>query len=340
MNRPWMKRSGFILPLVMVLMSLSIVAITVIIVRVSAYRRLSVFCARREQAKLLILSAAQIAMSQLAGSPPADTANQYPSGPASPEQQAFEAVMKVTNRWQKIQLTSEHEGVDGTIEFMIVAESGKIPLNTLYDFQKKGYRTEPFDGRQVALSIETLFKTARKPIKFVEGFEVLCKKRGKPFDDVTQLLASPDLVPLATILFPHPTEGGKVEPTVLDLFTLARDAAIIPPLMCETMIKLLDLKPLPRTQSEREALIKNFSATTDWVKEWDTKLAGIYGKKFADLPPVWQKAMYPTYGASTFSVVSYAKVGSVTQKAYIILEKLTSKTKEPVTYVITRLYWF
>ena len=85
-------------------------------------------------------------------------------------------------------------------------------------------------------------------------------------------------------------------------------------------------------------LVEKVQSKMNWPASWDTLLAPIYGKKFAQLDQQLMTLFGAVGGARTFSVVCYGKFGEQSQGVCALLQRRLGKDNRAF-YVIRRLYW-
>lgn len=340
MNR---HRSGFVMILVLLLLSVALVMLTNLSNRVVTYRQYSRLFADREKAKALALSGVQLAISQLL----VDEKNQGPGDQKKMPLQELQlqAVMRAINRWQRYELQEDIDGIAGEVGFFLASEDGKINLNQLWDFDKKSYRkTAQFDGLKVAQALDPHMKklVADEPFSLV--FDRLCKARAQPFDDVTQLMLAKEFTPSKDSLFPLVPDAKKNDEktsiALTDLFTIfSAGHELQPAVLSRSLDVVLGLKPLPGTLKERESLLQTIKTAQTVQQQWETSLGQFYGKGLSALPPELKGLFGAKFGVTNFSVISYGTVGSVTQKLCAIIAQRQSPQDKHTSYAFIRLFW-
>ena len=94
------------------------------------------------------------------------------------------------------------------------------------------------------------------------------------------------------------------------------------------------------TKESKEKLskiIEGLESAGSLEKSWDQGLDKIYQKQWKDIPEQIKKLFTLEYEPFLFSVVSYARVDSVTQKIYALVKQEShDKIKR---FVIERIYW-
>jgi hypothetical protein len=349
-----MKRMGhgFIIVLTMMLISASVLLVSLVINRVSAYRRMGNLFNEGAKARMIALGGIEIAMSQLAQLN-TDQKQQEPKASdsekkekekdhAKKEAEKAKAVATVlldyVNTWQTFQLKQGVEGIDGECKLYISSEEGKINLNGLYDTQKKKFVTlGTVDGKQFCEFISEKLKPLlerqnQKPIDLGSLIEDFFKNH-QSLDDITELFES---TLKGITLFVEPDMKTVA---FMDLFTTLSPKNTIDPLVISAALgkviglnRTKDAKKIP--PDELLKLIKQ--EKIEWEKSWQPLLATIYGKEYSVLPTEIKPFLATRFEPTLWSVVSYGKVGSVTSKVCALIEK-NKKSDQP--FQVKKLYW-
>ncbi len=339
------KHPGFILPMVTMLLSIAVLLV------MSMYRRGSIFVpfmttiVHRQKAKQLALSGIQIAISEL--SEVAKKKEQEKKVPPSEDQDnklLLSSLLPELNQWQEYLL--KKEGIKETIKISISAESGKIDLNEIYDFNKRSFK----DSWKKILPI--LFQKIKKQMniesKLFEPFEKLLKERQYKFNDATELLTLEPFRVFAGNIFyepPKKDKKGKRPLYLLDIFTVYGTDKMQPWLFSDSMRSILGIKrTVSKDQKKKEMVkeqLKKFKSETDWKQQWNAVLKPVYGIELQGLPNGVDSVLDKKFAPTMFSVVSYGIVGDVTQRAYAIIERNKKVAKQQTTYdfKIRRFYW-
>lgn len=358
-----MKRSlgqGFILVLTTLIIASSVLLISLVINRVNAYRHLSTLWVDVEKARCIALGGIEIAVSQLMplyakegaeeekGEKPANKEVKGEKKEPTFEEKTAPArvLLQVLNRWQVFSLKENLEGVEGECHLYISSEEGKINLNTLYDFKKKELKKESPDAKKISAfltdSSRSLFEKAKqKPLQFSSVFEKLFKDRKAPLNDVTELLSLPDVARIQETSFIEP-ESKKVMMT--DLFTVSTSTSSVNPLLFSKTVGQLAGLGTPPTTLEEPKVLEELAALMkapkiEWETAWQRTLSKIYSKDYRALPETLKPLFATRFEANVFSVVSYGKVGSITQKVCAIIEKNKDTSPKNRRFIYKRLYW-
>jgi len=335
----------------------------------------------REKAKLVAFGGVQLAMSYLSDKDLSITTTAQPPKQKTPDETAkvfMEKLLPVLNRWQTIELNEKADGIEGTIKICLMCEDGKININTLYDFDSHAFINEgkPGDGKKVLQYIFTSIKSFIGDRNLFEEFEKFLKQRHYKLNDVTELLTIKDFDLFKECLFYEPPhreqkkqndaqlallEQGasgqkatqaqqKRKPLVYltDIFSIWPDKASIEPwLLSDSLRALLQFKRAQAEgsadQAEKEAreALKNFKKTTVWQQDWNKVLLPLYGKDFNSISKEISAMFSGTFEPKIFSVLCYGTVGQMTQKLFVVLERLSSSgnTQGEQGVKIKRIYW-
>lgn len=360
-----MKRHGFIIPLVLILISM------IMMITTSVYQRGSLFVPflstlyKREQAKALALSGIQIAMSQIGSSGKKEEEKKE-----TPQQPAFMAMMGQNTKdieqlfvtmfpridqWQTFNLKKDIDGVDGSIKIAVACEDGKINLNAIYDFAKKKFVGEGALSGDWKKIMQDLCLRLQKQLgvttNLFEPFEKFLKQRQYKVNDASELLLIDQFRPFAQRLFYEPpaaASAGKKERPVylLDIFTVYGYGRFQPWMLSDGMRTLLGMKrgsgvAQGESTQTRAELLKKFKPSINLAQDWKTIFAPIYGIEFAQLPKGIDAVFETTFDPRLFSVVSYGVVGDVTVRVYAILERVRRFAKQKSWYdiKIKKFYW-
>jgi hypothetical protein len=277
--------------------------------------------------------------------------------------------LPILNTWQTIPLTIEKEGIEGTIQYRIACEDGKLNINELFDFKTKKFK----DDKKGDLSIKTILTTLLAPVEkrmksqeMAAALEGILSKRGYPLNDVTELLTNTNFAGFKHAQFPSPEPYNKkaaesTPPFILtDIFTTHTTHMTIEPWLLSDALKRM--YTIPETDSQKKEskkdassyakasadrqekiteLLKKFKITADWSKDWDERLQPLYGIPFKQLPKNSGVLFTKSFEPRIFSVMVSATVGDSTQRLYAILERIkkSQDTKTQYDIYIRTFYW-
>ncbi len=344
------RRSGFVIPLVLMLISIAMVLITAIYQRGSLFVPFITTMYQREQAKMLALSGIEIAMSQLTQLPPVkkeEPQKKEGVATAAPDEGAvfLTQIMPFMNQWQEFKLKKDIDSIDGTIKIALASEDGKINLNAIYDFVTKKFIGEgQLEGDWKKIMQELLQQMQKKmgiSANLFEGFEKFLKQRQYKVNDASELLNVDAFRPFAVRQFYEPPLNQKEQPLYLmDLFTVYGYGKLQPWFLADSIRGLLGMNRGTKKTNTQD-LIKNFKPTFSIATDWKILFQPIYGIEFQRLPKGIDAVFATTFDPKLFSVVSYGIVGNVTLRAYAILERIRRVAKQKTWYdiKIKKFYW-
>lgn len=355
-------QSGFILVMALMIISL-VVLITGIMTNVGdSYVPYMVAMAQRNKARILALGGIACAQSQLGMAVESEKSKdeKQPQKAPTPDQEAIgllKNILPILNKWQTVPLTLEKEGIDGTIQFRITCEDGKLNLNELFDFKAKKFKDDKKGDKSIKALLVTLLTPVEKRMKtpdLLQTIETLLAKRGYPLNDVTELLTNAGFAGFKHTQFPSVEPYTKksaesIPPFVLsDLFTTHTNQMNIEPwLLSDSLRKLCNIPEQETKQHKKDEqekiaeLLKKFKVTADWNKDWDERLKPFYGVTLKQLPQNIIQIFTKSFEPRIFSVMVSATVGDSTQHLYAILERIkkSQDTKTLYDIYIRTFYW-
>jgi len=347
------NKPGYTLVLALMVIALIVAIVTVLADRGSIHMHYVKTMIDREKAKALAWSGVQIAMSELAHfgdvqkkeeTISKEQGKEKKSSAGQEAKQELISLLPILNKWQIFDLKRRTDGVTGQIKICLGSEDGKLNLNGLVDFkagkiseENKKILKEVFGKIQKIIGSKNLF----------ESFEKFVKESKTRLQDLTQLLSIKEFELFGDRIFYVPDdpigkdETGKLKQNVYlqDLFTLWSSQKELDPWMLSHSQKILfgfpsspaaTLSGLSKADLEKKLkeILKNFSGTIQFPKEWDEMLASVYGVKFDSLPKQMKAMLGTKFEPKVFSVVSYGTVGGVIQKLLVILERKKSFQKD------------
>jgi len=328
------NKSGYIIPVVMMLVAMAVILVTAIYSRGSVYVPLMTTLLKQERARELAMSGVQVAMGQLAIVPPQEENKKLSQ--LDQDKAFLTEILPSLNRWQRFLLKKHADGIDGEITIAISAEDGKIDLNAIFDFEKK-----QFNGNWKKI-IELLFARLQKEMgvetNLAESFEKFLKERQYRFNDPSELLTLEQFQVFAGKVFyvpPTKDEKGKRPIYLMDLFTTYASIDRLQPwLFSDSVCAVLGIKRASSDVKQRKEMIKNwlqhFTSDTNWQQKWNEVLKPVYGIELQSLPNGIDSVLDTKFDPKMFCVVSYGKVGEVVQRAYAIVERIVRMDKGSV----------
>lgn len=329
-----MYQSGYIMMLSLVMVAGLMIMVTSIVNQVRITRQAMRIVAERAQAQQLALAGIQLAYAQLAA--PTD---QKSTGTAT-STNALKEFVTYSSWWQEYELTQEKEGVNGTISIYLVPDEGKININALYDFKEKKFIKNPrFDARSFLSSIDEKLKPILK-MSLIEPLEKFLREQNGPLDDITQLKAIPEFAPLLDTFFAQPpVKEQQFKPALSDIFTVVPSQRIYPAMLSLNMQWAFGLQdPSVNLKQARNELASKIKENSDLQTEWNTFYTSIYKKKFTELQGEFKLLLDTKFEGRFFSLISYGKIGPITQRLYALIERVVNRDKT-VTYFVRKLYW-
>jgi hypothetical protein len=332
---------GSILIVALVLMLIMATLITRVTRQNFIHTRQAHLFKNREQAKFLALGGVTIAISQLNAE---EHATPQQTNEGEKEQNSIERtytfLLPILNRWQEFTLNEQADGIDGTIQFCIGSEDGKINLNTAFDFEKNEFRAAYASLFPSSLTLDQIKDEERlkegKDLAHV--LTLFLKQRGKKLDDISELT---QIAPFQ--LFYQPPKPKQKERLPLDhntlclydLFTLwGSEKGINPLLLSDATRAVLGFQRVTDQSSARQqSLVKeiltklSLNSSMVWNEEKFKILAPLYqgesspaeviSEKFSPLNKIITRTIEP----QTISVLSYGSVGNSSQRVLAIVKK-------------------
>jgi hypothetical protein len=345
------KQKGYVLMLTMLVLSIIALLVTQLFNSGSVHMHFDQVMIDREKAKMLALGGIQLAMSQLSV--------QTTATGQKPEQKNLEVgsvellkkIIPVLNRWQIFELKKDIDGIDGTVQIAISSEQGKVDLNQLFDFEKKKFKNEGTGSRDTKKIFQDIFGSMKKFVgdKDLFGvFEKFLKQRHYKLDDVTELLTIPEFQSVfkTQIFYEPPSKDQKAKRPIFltDFFTVWSGHDTLQPwFLSDSLLAILNFKRTEPGDSEKRKkqiaeLAKTFKGYNQPISQiWDKQLQPLYGKDYKSIPKVVQPLLDGSFEPTVFSLVSYGRVGKITQKIFAIIEKRNSDNHEE--FMIKKLYW-
>jgi hypothetical protein len=248
------------------------------------------------------------------------------------------------NREKKI--TAEMLGETGDVDLLlsVVAESGKININSLYDFTNKKFVNQGSttgDRQKLCQWLFDRIAQVRGGQSLFEPFAEFLKKRTAALNDVTELLAIPEFSEYfyQSVFYRSQLETEKKQPLYLaDLFTVVtEDATIQPWLLSPSLIVVLGGKSASLGEKKIQEALKQFAATADWSTQWNETIGVLYGIKFDNLSEEMKSMLTPQFEATIFSVSLHIDSQKNAAGLCALIKKKT-ETNGLSTYDIARMY--
>ncbi len=349
--------SGFILILTLSLIALSVILVAYINNKSSGYIPFARLAVDRQKAHALAYGGIQLALSQLATAAPG-TQKAKPTA-LDHTKALLTTLLPIHNQWQSFTLKNKEDGFDGELKICITCESGKIDINKIYDYKTKKFIGEGQKTGDYKKIMAALFERITPMVHgtdLFKAFEKFLKERHYNIQDVTELLTIKEFAVFKNNIFYEPlasntsdkAEASKQQPLFLtDIFTVwSGKATVTPWLLSSSLGKLLKFQPIrPEAIKEQKMIqeqLKNFTIKTEWSSQtWDKLLTPFYGLTFKEVPEFAVPLFNNTFEPTIFSVLSHAKVGTITQRLLAIVQRDDSLQPDSATFGVTikKLYW-
>lgn len=187
--------------------------------------------------------------------------------------------------------------------------------------------------------IDKLF-SADKEVSLKNGLKDFKSSFKRTLDDPSELLRIRSFKEYKDSMFiPSDITGTGRSLFLMDLFTTATsDGKINPFLLSRSLRKLMRFSEV----KDVKGLVKGVKSSFNWAVDWDKIFAPVYDKVYASLDPAFKELLTTSFKVQSFSVLSYAKVGSTTQRLYALIE--ADEVEEefgPASMIfrISRIYW-
>jgi len=340
--------SGYILLLVVMIISLLSLMATYIALRVHTYYPAMHHPQSKAQAHLLALGGVQAGMAQLADfftakkEKEADN-KQKKTNPDEQGKQFLTKLLPKLNEWQTFDLQKNVEGVNGSIKLCISSEDGKLDLNQLWDFKNNQFVFEKQENRKnLVQELFTRIEKVSKKSDLFSSLQKMFKERGYLVNDVSELLMIQEYKNFAEHLFYKPADSKEEAQVCLaDIFTIWTGKQKIDPwLFSSAWQRILDLKSVQSANLEQG--LKEFKKNTQWTTAWDKTVSLLYEKNFNSLPKNIDLFFDRKFEPKIFSVLSYGIFDKTVDKVLAIVELVATQEKdgsEKVEVKIRKLYW-
>jgi len=354
-------KPGYMIVLSLILISLIVAIVTTMANKSRIHIRYIKTMINREKAKMIAWSGVQVAKSQLANmgvvkdvkeSSQDKNKNQKDkqkkqNGKKKKEKggkrleeakQFITKLFPVINRWQTFKLNKKNDGITGELKICLGCEEGKIDINQFFDFVHKkffGEGSKKNDYKKVMQQIFAQIKKVAGGEDVFSKFEKFLKDRQNKLYDPTELLKIKELERFKENVFYEPSGSvrsntGKPKQTIYlsDIFTLWSFKKELNPWFLSHSLKvLLGLKVevsgnVGLEEKTLQEKLKQFKLKLAWPDSWKNMLLPLYGKDFDHLPSEVSKVMSTKFEPKVFSVLSYGTVGDVTQKLFVIMERV------------------
>lgn len=362
------KNSGFILVSTLFILAFLVFTTQQLLDRMMVHDQFDHIVVAREKAKMIAMAGISLAQAQLSErdfknydkelTTLEDEKNKKPD---ERTKKMLLTILPHLNKWQTFALNKNNDGVDGELKICLMCENGKLNLNALFDFKKKQFAPEIQNLlKQLALQLPDS-KTNLKAGELYALLNDYLKKRGKPLEDLSQLLEIPKLSAIS-FWYDPPTKSLKnVQPqqqrtiALNDLFTIwTPDAKIEPWLFSDATCAVLGLRrPLFDDAQKMGEIYKKVVSQfkpdlgAQWVQNWSILLP-LYTKTPQAINEI-AKILSQQFDPTVYTVISSGTVQEIEQKVLAVLMKQkkeqpqNSKDARPqqqdVNFKIMKLYW-
>lgn len=245
----------------------------------------------------------------------------------------FEQILPFLNRWRIFSFDEKRDGFAAELRICLTCEEGKINLNEAFDFKKQEFKKE-YGALLKSLEIKGKLQAGELATKLQE----FLAKRARKLEDVSELAQIPACKNLDIFHKPPERPEKKGDPelpsinlALSDIFTIWTTSQEINPLLFSNgLCAMFTLRqPLATDPEKMKAQFKQLKEQfkPDFARDWDAHweiLQPFYQKKppfFKDMQGIFSKE----FGPRTYSVISYATVGKVTQRVMAIVKKVEKK---------------
>lgn len=245
----------------------------------------------------------------------------------------FEQILPFLNRWQTFSFDEKRDGFAANLRICLTCEEGKININEAFDFKKQEFKKE------YAALLKGLEIKGKLPAgELVAKLQEFLTKRARKLEDVSELVQIPACRNLDIFHKPPEPPAKKGDPempstnlALSDIFTIwTKSQEINPILFSNGLCAMFGMRqPLATDPEKMKPQFKEFKKKfkPDFARDWDSHwevLQPLYEKKppfFKDIQGIFSKE----FGPRTYSVISYATVGKVTQRVLVVIKKVEKK---------------
>ncbi len=339
-------RRGYILVLLFGILSACMLLMSTFLSRIRYYQQLMHTLVQKNDATDLAYNAVQIGQGLL--TVPSEKEKQEKSAKGSDEKSSDQIPYKtfLTHIFPALHTVGSFDvskscsDMKGILHLCIRSETGKININSLYDFRKKefAYQGQAGDRRKFCQWLfEKISKITHKPSLF-DVFEKYLKTRAQEFNDVVQLLEIPEFAQVfGSDVFFQIDAGAQKRLFLTDIFTVFTDKETINPwFFSHSWRILLDMTPKALTSEEQKKVVSSFKSTAHWDTDWQTSLKMLYQKEYADLPQEIKSLLTTECEANIFSLLLRATIGETIATIFVIVKKHMNEDSLP--FDILKIY--
>lgn len=325
------NQRGYILLLLFGILTTCFSLISLFFSRTVTYQQLMHLLLEKEAASSLTVSATELGQA-IFYVPPKEKENNKEKG-MTPFQRMLQKIFPYLNTNTTFNLSISQEKIGALVNICVLSESGKININSLYDFRTKKFFKEGEEGDRKKFCewlFEKISKITKKTSLF-SAFEQHLKKRLTEFNDTTELLSIPEFSETfkQTVFLNNPKNLTQ-SVYLTDIFTVATDQDTINPWFFSPSWQIiLGLKAKELSKEEQKKLIESFKNKATWDTDWNMTLQSIYQKEYKDLPKEIKSLLTTECEANIFSLLLSATIGETTTTIFTILKKQASEKSLP-----------
>lgn len=346
------KQQGFIILMMFVMLTVCATMVSLFLVRGTVYRcTVKSFLSRKRLERQLESALAVVEKSLVVESQDSQSTPDQGDAQAQTSQQASSSddskkllAAFLQNRFKKVSATMMGQTDGQTVMSSVVLESGKINLNSLYDFSKKKFVNEGQDSGDKKQFAQWLFgriAEVRGGKSLFGPFAEFLEKRSTSLNSVTELLQISEFAEYFYDAVFYQASESQDQPMKLcltDLFTVASETDTIQPwVLSPSLIVLLGGSVGSLDPKIAEQALQKFAAEMDWSAKWNDTVGVLYGIKFDNLPEEVKSILTSQFEANIFSISLSVHDQNHKAGLYALL-KQNKDEKGLSTYDIVRMY--
>lgn len=339
------KQKGFIILMMFIMLTLCATLVSLFITKGTVYRYSMQNFLSRKKMNIQLMSGLAVSQNLITVQEQGEKSAQEKSQSGKTKNKETDILIRLyKNRNRKIAPEMLGETVDHNMVVSIGVESGKININSLYNFNKKKFIKEgesSGDRKKLSQWIFGRIAETNGGKSLFEQFSQFLKKRKFPLNDITELLTIPEFGEYfyGSVFDDLSIQKKAAKKLYLtDIFTVVSETDTIQPwVLSSSLITLLGGSVNSLDSKKVETALKKFSKKMDWPKNWNETVGNLYGIKFDNLPEEMKSILTAEFEVTIFSVA--LKMHDQRNKAslYALLKKKTEKNGLS-TYDILRMY--
>lgn len=341
------KKPGFILIITFMMLSFALASVMLLFVFGYNHTTMMTVLTRKCYSLDCALSAPDILKSIL--TPPEKEEEKQQKAEKNSKDEIKDSQKKIMSLWKYSQnlvsvLSSDKESKDKeannsaiSYAMMLGSEHGKLNLNGLYDFKKSTWASS--EKKEFCKALFKLIEKQMKASDLFDSFEKYLKKRGTPFNDVSELFNITEFAKVFPAQLIHKGSQASKNLYLGELFTvstdhdtincvgLSRSFALLVGAKQENMIELLQQK------EKMQEVMKLSSAGEQGLTTFFDK---VYGVDFKNIPQEFKSLLTMNFELNIFSIVLTASAQKIASTIYAIIKQQTSG--KTVTYDVMKVY--